>query len=103
MVRNHPLQLFSLLEVLTSLRVYIYVAKDLENALSGLLYILEKPLSRSFYFVLQIGRIMILKGPPQIFYTGGVLTQEIGSPEDYVKNKNNGNFPDHIDLTIPAG
>ena len=46
---------------------------------------------------------MVLKQPPQVFYTGGALTQAIGCPEDYGKNEKNGNFPDHIDLTIPAG
>ena len=45
---------------------------------------------------------MVLKFPPQVFYTGEALTQVIGSPEDYAKNKTNGNFPDDIDLTIPS-
>ena len=44
---------------------------------------------------------MILKNPPQVFYTGGVLTEAIGAPEDFVKNKDSGNFPD-INLRIPA-
>ena len=46
------------------------------------------------------GRIMILKSPPQVFFTGGVLTSAIGSPEDYIKNKSSGNFPESTDIRI---
>ena len=43
---------------------------------------------------------MILKHPPEVFFTGGVLTKAIGAPEDYVKNKENGFFAEHTDLRI---
>lgn len=44
---------------------------------------------------------MILKIPPQVFYSGKeALTKVIGSPEDYVKNRASGNFPDSTDLHI---
>ena len=43
---------------------------------------------------------MILKKPPQIFYTGDVLTDYIGDPQTYEKNKESGNFPDDVNLVI---
>ena len=46
---------------------------------------------------------MILKSPPQVFYAGRVLTQVIGSPDDFNKNKEKNSFPDHLDLKIPVG
>ena len=43
---------------------------------------------------------MILKKPPNIFYTGDVLTDYIGNPQTYEKNKESGKFPNDIDLVI---
>ena len=43
--------------------------------------------------------ILILKEPFKILYTG--LKRAIGSPKDYVKNKEEGNFPSNLDLSIP--
>lgn len=43
---------------------------------------------------------MVLKTPPECY--GKHLVKEIGSPQDYSKNKESGNFPSSYDLRIPA-
>ena len=35
---------------------------------------------------------MILKNPPQVFFSGGKLTKPIGCPNDYAKNRDAGEF-----------
>jgi hypothetical protein len=45
---------------------------------------------------------MVLKSPPQIFYTDGTISNVIGSPEDFHKNRDSGKFLDATDLSIPA-
>ena len=46
-------------------------------------------------------RVMILKNPPQVFCTGGALSQVIGAPQDYSKNRDSSHFPDDEDIHIP--
>ena len=41
----------------------------------------------------------MLRSAPEIF--GKHLTQEIGSPQDYSRNKEGGTFPESYDLRIP--
>ena len=43
---------------------------------------------------------MVLKTVPEVF--GKHLTKEIGVPKDYLRNKENGDFPTSYDLRIPA-
>ena len=45
-------------------------------------------------------RVLILKDPPEVFCTGGVLTQAIGHPTEYEKNKEHGFFAEHADIRI---
>ena len=43
---------------------------------------------------------MILRSKPTIF--GQHLTSEIGAPQDFITNKENGTFPDSYDLRVPG-
>jgi len=42
---------------------------------------------------------MVLKEAPEVF--GKHLCRNIGNPQDYVKNKESGNFPTSYDLRVP--
>ena len=44
---------------------------------------------------------MILKNPPQVFFSGGKMNKQIGAPNDYAKNKEAGEFPNES-ITISA-
>lgn len=37
-----------------------------------------------------------------MFYSGGILQDAIGKPDDYTKNKDDGRFPEDTILRIPG-
>ena len=43
---------------------------------------------------------MILRSIPEVH--GKNISQEIGAPQDYSKNKESGSFPDSYDLKVPG-
>lgn len=45
-------------------------------------------------------RVMILRSIPEVH--GKDISREIGAPQDYAKNKENGTFPDSYDLNVPG-
>lgn len=45
-------------------------------------------------------RVLVIKQPPEIAYTG--LKVVIGNPTDYSNNKQNNGFDRRVDLRIPT-